>query len=503
MRLGRLVAVRDDRATDRREILHLDQRDRGGRVSEARVPDTGAGARDGTVRVDPLSGAPVHVVSGRQDRPMRPADGCPFCVGGLEAPEPYEVRWFPNRWPAMAADRCEVVLYAPKHGAAFWSLGVDGARRVVDVWAERTAALGARPDVGYVLVFENRGAAVGATIDHPHGQIYAFGEVPPVPTAEAERAGADDPLAAPGRPRHDRRHVAGWRAWVPASATHPLELVLAPEEPLADLPSAHRDRRDGLAALLVDVLERCDRLYDEPLPYMLWVHQRPPRRRRLARAPAPAPRVAHARRRHLAVRGRRRAGFGRVLQPGRPAGGRRAPPLRRRSFAPSGGLAMPATLPQLSAEQVRQYRDEGYVVLGKVLTDDDIAELLVEEERLRPEQGYGAEGNRTLVVSMQHCHRSAAVRRVLHERRPGAVGRAAARARRVPHPQPVPHQAARRGRHPQRHPDAPGQRVRPSRAPRRHHGVGRADRGQPAQRRPRTSCPDRTASGWSTTAPPT
>ena len=73
---------------------------------------------------------------------------------------------------------------------------------------------------------------------------------------------------------------------------------------------------------------------------------------------------------------------------------------------------MSATALQLSAEQVRQYRDDGYVVLGRVLTDDDIAELLAEEERLRPAQGYGAEDNRTLVVSMQHCHRSAAVRRV-------------------------------------------------------------------------------------------
>jgi ectoine hydroxylase-related dioxygenase (phytanoyl-CoA dioxygenase family) len=66
----------------------------------------------------------------------------------------------------------------------------------------------------------------------------------------------------------------------------------------------------------------------------------------------------------------------------------------------------------LTDEQLLQYHDDGYVVLGKVLGDDDIAELLAEEERLRPPRGYGAEGNRTLVVSMQHSHRSAAVRRV-------------------------------------------------------------------------------------------
>ena len=116
------------------------------------------------MRRDPTTGTIVHVVGSRQGRPNLPSSGCPFCVGGLEAPEPYDVHHFPNRWPAMDGDRCEVVLYTPDHDATFWSLGVDGARRVVDRWTERTVALGARDDVDFVLVFENRGAEVGATI---------------------------------------------------------------------------------------------------------------------------------------------------------------------------------------------------------------------------------------------------------------------------------------------------------------------------------------------------
>ena len=130
------------------------------------------------VRVDPLTGASTVVTGRRQDRPNLPTSGCPFCVGGLEAPDPYEVRWFTNRWPAISEGRAEVLLYSPDHEGTFWSLGVDGAARVVDLWAERTAALGARDDVAYVLPFENRGPEVGATIAHPHGQLYAFPEVP-------------------------------------------------------------------------------------------------------------------------------------------------------------------------------------------------------------------------------------------------------------------------------------------------------------------------------------
>ena len=122
----------------------------------------------------------MWVAGARQQRPNLPASGCPFCVGGLEAPSRYDVRSFPNRWPALPDDRCEVVLYTPHHDAAFWELGVEGARRVVDLWAARTSALGARADVACVLPIENRGPEVGATIPHPHGQIYAFDAVPPV-----------------------------------------------------------------------------------------------------------------------------------------------------------------------------------------------------------------------------------------------------------------------------------------------------------------------------------
>jgi UDPglucose--hexose-1-phosphate uridylyltransferase len=224
----------------------------------------------GDVRVDVQTGARIFIVASRQERPNLPELTCPFCVGGLEAPEPYEVRWFPNRWPAMPDGRCEVVLYTQEHGATFWSLGVTGARKVIDLWAERSAVLGARPDVDYVLVFENRGAEVGATIGHPHGQIYAFDFVPDVPARELRR----------GRPTGDPRQrivatASGWKASVPEAPTFPYALVLCPDADVPDLPSLDDPGRDGLARLLVDVLARLDRVFDAPTPYMLWIHQRP------------------------------------------------------------------------------------------------------------------------------------------------------------------------------------------------------------------------------------
>lgn len=223
------------------------------------------------VRVDTHLGTRVHVVGARQGRPNLPSTGCPFCVGGLEAPEPYEVRSFANRWPAMPGDRCEVILYTPNHDADLWSLGRAGVRRVIDLWAERTRVLGERADVDFVLVFENRGAEVGATISHPHGQIYAYDHVPDRPRRRLEAGWRPDP-----DPGH--RLVTRWGTWnavVPHAPSFPLEVSIAADTPLGDLVAADDATRDDLAMLLVDVFARLDQLFDRPLPYMMWLNQRP------------------------------------------------------------------------------------------------------------------------------------------------------------------------------------------------------------------------------------
>ncbi len=185
-------------------------------------------------RIDPYLGTVVHVVGARQARPNLPSTGCPFCVGGLEAPLPYDVHWFSNRWPAMQGNRCEVVLYTPQHDATFWSIGRHGVRKVIDLWAQRTEALGQRDDVDFVLVFENRGAEVGATIAHPHGQIYAYDHIPQRPASL---------LAAGWKPEADcgDRMVAqadGWTACVPGGIDVPDRARPSPPRPR--FPTCHR-----------------------------------------------------------------------------------------------------------------------------------------------------------------------------------------------------------------------------------------------------------------------
>ena len=239
------------------------------------------------LRRDPLTREWVGIAGSRQGRPNRPSDDCPFCVGGLEAPDPYEVRAFPNRWPMFApgepvelAGECvpargasEVILYSPDHDASLATLGVRGVRRVVDLWAERTEALLARPEVEYVLVFENRGADAGATIPHPHGQIYGFPVVPPSPAREAEVAArAGCPLCAEEPGERLVSDTGEWRAWVPYASAFPYGLLLAPRVHLPGLPELDGGERDSFAAALVDALGRLDRLFRRPFPYMLWIH---------------------------------------------------------------------------------------------------------------------------------------------------------------------------------------------------------------------------------------
>jgi len=260
---------------------------------------------DGELRFDALTGEWVNIVGHRQARPNLPTDACPFCVGGLEAPRPYDVRWFANRWPALApgpppdlrldaldatngtqpaVGACEVVLFSPEHDESLASLPPEQVRKVVDLWAERTEALLARPEIEYVLVFENRGREVGATIDHPHGQIYGYPFVPPAP--------ANEVLGGDGCPvcreveqelRAKERIVAevgDWVAWVPFASGYAYGLRIAPRAHVGSLPALDSTARDDLARVLIDVLGRYDRLWRAPharyrFPYLLWFHQAP------------------------------------------------------------------------------------------------------------------------------------------------------------------------------------------------------------------------------------
>lgn len=225
------------------------------------------------LRLDRLTRTPVVVTRARQSRSRGRAGACPFCPGGPDAPQPCEVRWIPDRWAPLARDRAEILLYTPDHGLALWQLGVGGVRRVVDLWVDRTVALGSQQGVAYVLLFENRGCEAGARLDHPHGQAYAFSEVPQAPLRELTLGRCA--LCDPPPERLVVSEVGSWRTWCPEASAWPYELRVAPSGHVQSLPALDAELRDSLAEVLVDALARLDQLFEAPMPWMFWWHQRP------------------------------------------------------------------------------------------------------------------------------------------------------------------------------------------------------------------------------------
>jgi UDPglucose--hexose-1-phosphate uridylyltransferase len=249
------------------------------------------------LRWHPLLEEWVTVAPWRQDRTYHPpADHCPLCPTRpgkpvTEIPEPdYHIAVFENRFPAYTGDqgRCEVVCYTPDHDSSLGEQSVDHIQDLIEVWRDRTAELGRLPNVRYVYIFENRGEVIGVTLSHPHGQIYAYPFVPP--TLQRELHSAARHMRETGRcvycdvlegERGGERTVVRderWIAFVPPFARWPYEVHLAPVRHHGGLLDQDADEDQSLARVLKGLLQKYDRLFRRPLPYVMAMHQKPPGR---------------------------------------------------------------------------------------------------------------------------------------------------------------------------------------------------------------------------------
>src|SRR4051794_16086724 len=236
----------------------------------------------------------VTVATHRQDRTNLPPPGeCPLCpsVDGrlTEIPDSdYDVAVFENRFPSFSGDagRCEIVCFSASHDVSFADLPVERVRTVLEAWVDRTLALSALPGVEHVFPFENRGEAIGVTLTHPHGQIYAYPFVPPrarrmLESAERHRHRTGRNLFADVLAAEDdagERVVARsehWLAFVPAAARWPVELHVYPRRAVDHLPALTDAERDDFCGFYLDLLRRLDTLYELRLPYVAAWHQAP------------------------------------------------------------------------------------------------------------------------------------------------------------------------------------------------------------------------------------
>lgn len=179
---------------------------------------------------------------------------------------------------------CRVICFSPRHDLTLPEIPLPAIRRVVDVWAEQTAELGAR--YRWVQVFENKGAMMGASNPHPHGQIWAEDAIPNEAVKEDLRQ--REYLAVYGSSlllNVARAELASgerlvtandsWVAVVPFWATWPFETLLLPLEPVTRLPGLSAAQRDSLADILRRLLTRYDNLFEVSFPYSMGWHGAP------------------------------------------------------------------------------------------------------------------------------------------------------------------------------------------------------------------------------------
>jgi UDPglucose--hexose-1-phosphate uridylyltransferase len=261
------------------------------------------------LRWHPLRGEWVTYASFRQNRPfLPPPEYNPLAVttdpaNPTELPQgDYEVAVFDNRFPSLslastqppqlhidtapATGHCEVVVFTQEPKAALHSLGAKRIELLLQVWADRTRRAAETGAIRYVLPFENRGAEVGVTLHHPHGQIYAYPFIPPVPErmlgnesnyyaqhgsnllCDMARAELEDG----SRVVYSNEHAL---AFVPPCARYPYEVWVMPIAPVQDFAALTYAQRAGLALAVRAVLLKYEGLWERPFPYLMAWYQAP------------------------------------------------------------------------------------------------------------------------------------------------------------------------------------------------------------------------------------
>jgi UDPglucose--hexose-1-phosphate uridylyltransferase len=181
---------------------------------------------------------------------------------------------------------CRVICFSPRHDLTLAKMSVEEIRTVVDLWAEQCLELGSRDDIGYVQIFENRGAMMGASNPHPHGQIWASRSVPNEVVAElgAQREYFEKNGVVLLCEYQEMEESLGERvvarnasfvAVVPFWAVWPFEVMVLPRRHVAKLEAFTETERSDFAAILRAVTATYDQVFDAPFPYSMGLHPAP------------------------------------------------------------------------------------------------------------------------------------------------------------------------------------------------------------------------------------
>ena len=189
---------------------------------------------------------------------------------------------------AKAIGKCEVVCFTADHGQSFCDLSPAQVRTLLEAWRDRTDELSKAPYIRHIAPFENRGEEIGVTLNHPHGQIYAYSYLPP--RVEKMLAAAKKYREQSGRVLFDdilKRELSDkvrivtqnehWVAYVPYAARYPYEIHVAPFSPVADLAELSKAQCDSYPEIALEVTKRLDGVFGIPMAYIAAWHQAPVR----------------------------------------------------------------------------------------------------------------------------------------------------------------------------------------------------------------------------------
>jgi UDPglucose--hexose-1-phosphate uridylyltransferase len=181
---------------------------------------------------------------------------------------------------------CKVVCFSPRHDLTIPLMDSESIRGVIDVWTEEYRSLGSEDYIRYVQIFENRGAMMGCSNPHPHGQIWANETVPEVPAKETRMQ--DSYYKEHGRcllcdylkeeeSRGERLIISNdsFAALVPFWAVWPFEVLLLPRRHVSCLEELKNGERRDLASIMKRIGIRFDNLFKTHFPYSMGLHQKP------------------------------------------------------------------------------------------------------------------------------------------------------------------------------------------------------------------------------------
>ncbi|MDB5080909.1 MAG: UDP-glucose-hexose-phosphate uridylyltransferase [Chloroflexi bacterium] len=274
-------------------------------------------------RYNPLSGEWILVSPHRTQRPWQGQvektaqehqpnydPTCYLCpgnarAGGNQTPKYESVYIFDNDYPALLPDTPEatfeedgllvarserglakVICFSPRHDLTLARMEPADIRKVVDAWAEQYQELGSLPYIGHVQIFENRGAMMGASNPHPHGQIWAEELVPNEPSKEqAAQARYQTEHGSCLLCDYTKLEIKDgsrivvendeWLAVVPFWAVWPFETLVVSKRHAGAISDLDDAQKDGLAALLKQLTTRYDNLFEVSFPYSMGFHQAP------------------------------------------------------------------------------------------------------------------------------------------------------------------------------------------------------------------------------------